>query len=319
MTSPRPLTISVVTPSYRQPEWLRICAASVADQTGDGLVVEHIVQDSLSGPEVAEALRPFPNVKLVSEKDAGMYDAINRGWEKATGDILCWLNCDEQYLPGALSRVADYFRQHPETEVLFADAFVVNPPGDYNCSRQVLVPLLYHSWICHLGTLSCATFFRRDLIKERGFTLDTRWKSVGDADLIVRLLRARVNIHVLRAYLSVFVDTGENLSLRPIALREMARIGAGSAALGPGLASVLGRPPSRAAHALRTLSPQALFDRHLHPGQPAAARSASMSPIRPSIGAAASIGVRKLVGITARKRQRLRAFPISCSKARCRG
>jgi len=222
MTSHRPLTISVVTPSYRQPGWLRICAASVADQTGDGLVVEHIVQDSLSGPEVAEALRPFPNVKLFSEKDAGMYDAINRGWEKATGDILCWLNCDEQYMPGALSQVADYFRAHPETEVLFADAFVVNPPGDYSCSRQVLVPLLYHSWICHLGTLSCATFFRRDLIKERGFMLDTRWKSVGDADLIVRLLRAGVNMQVLRSYLSVFVDTGENLSLRPIALREMA-------------------------------------------------------------------------------------------------
>jgi glycosyltransferase involved in cell wall biosynthesis len=221
MTSRRPVKISVITPSYKQAEWLRVCAASVADQTGDGLEVEHIVQDSLSGPEVADALHPFPRAKLVVEKDAGMYDAINRGWEKATGDILCWLNCDEQYLPGALTQVADYFREHPETEVLFADAFVVNPDGKYSCSRQVLVPLLYHSWICHLGTLSCATFFRRDLIKERGFTLDTRWKSVGDADLIVRLLRARVNMHVLRKYLSVFVDTGENMSLRPVALAEM--------------------------------------------------------------------------------------------------
>lgn len=217
----RPLTISVITPSYRQPEWLLLCAASVVDQAGEGIIVEHIVQDSLSGPEIAEALKPFPNVNLVSEKDDGMYDAINRGWEKATGDILCWLNCDEQYLPGALTQVADYFRQHPETEVLFADAFVVNPQGEYSCSRQVLVPLLYHSWICHLGTLSCATFFRRDLIRERGFTLDTRWKSVGDADLIVRLLRADVTMRVLRSYLSVFVDTGENMSLRPGALHEM--------------------------------------------------------------------------------------------------
>ena len=226
MTAPRPITISVVTPSYRQPEWLRICAASVADQTGNDLIVEHIVQDSLSGPEIAEVLRPFPRARLVSEKDAGMYDAINRGWEKASGDILCWLNCDEQYLPGVLAQVADYFRAHPETEVLFADAFVVNPSGDYSCSRQVLVPLRYHSWICHLGTLSCATFFRRDLVQDRGFTLDTRWKSVGDADLIVRLLRARVKMHVLRAYLSVFVDTGENMSLRPIALMEMADLAA---------------------------------------------------------------------------------------------
>jgi glycosyltransferase involved in cell wall biosynthesis len=221
MSTPQPLTISVVTPSYKQPDWLRLCAASVADQAGENLTVEHIVQDSLSGPGIADILQPFPKAKLFSEKDAGMYDAINRGWEKATGDILCWLNCDEQYLPGALAKVADYFRLHPETEVLFGDAFVVNPAGRYICSRQVLVPLKYHSWICHLGTLSCATFFRRDLVKARGFMLDTRWKSVGDADLIVRLLRARVEMRVLRQYLSVFVDTGENMSLGPVALREM--------------------------------------------------------------------------------------------------
>ena len=87
--------------------------------------------------------------------------------------------------------------------------------------EAVLVPLLYHSWICHLGTLSCATFFRRDLVKDRGFRLDTRWRSVGDADLIVRLLRAGVDMRVLREYLAVFVDTGENMSLGSGALGEM--------------------------------------------------------------------------------------------------
>ena len=221
MSDVKPITISVVTPSYKQPEWLKLCAASVADQVGESLTVEHIVQDSLSGPEIAEALKPLPNARLYTEKDTGMYDAINRGWEKATGDVLCWLNCDEQYLPGALGKVADHFRANPETEVLFADAFVINGQAQYVCSRQVLKPLLYHSWICHLGTLSCATFFRRDLVKARGFMLDTRWKSVGDADLIVRLLRKRVEMRVLREYLGVFVDTGENLSLSSKALAEM--------------------------------------------------------------------------------------------------
>jgi hypothetical protein len=51
--------------------------------------------------------------------------------------------------------------------------------------------------------------------------LDTRWKSVGDADLIVRLLRKRVEMRVLRNYLSVFVDTGQNMSLGSVALKEM--------------------------------------------------------------------------------------------------
>jgi len=220
----RPFTISVITPSFRQPEWLRLCAASVADQTGEGLVVEHIVQDSLSGPAVVEAMAPFPQAQLVQQKDTGMYDAIERGWARATGDILCWLNCDEQYLPGALARVADHFRNHPETEVLFADAFVVDTQANYVCSRQVLVPLLYHSWICHLSTLSCATFFRRELVKERGFTLDPRWRTAGDADLLVRLMRAGARLAVMRNYTSVFVDTGENLSLLPHALEEQDRL-----------------------------------------------------------------------------------------------
>src|SRR5579871_2076106 len=146
MSEPAPVTISVVTPSYKQPDWLRLCAASVADQQSPGLEVEHIVQDSLSGPEIAEALRGIPRVRLESEKDQGMYDAINRGWDKSRGDILAWLNCDEQYLPGALARVADFFRTHPDVDVLFADAVIVDADGTYLCSRQVLVPHLYHTW-----------------------------------------------------------------------------------------------------------------------------------------------------------------------------
>jgi len=57
MTEPATITISIVTPSFRQPEWLRLCLASVADQRVPGLVVEHIVQDGLSGPDVEEVVR----------------------------------------------------------------------------------------------------------------------------------------------------------------------------------------------------------------------------------------------------------------------
>jgi glycosyltransferase involved in cell wall biosynthesis len=220
MTAPGPLLFSVVTPSYKQAEWLRLCARSVADQAGPGVAVEHIVQDSLSGPEVADALWAFPNAQLVSEKDYGMYDAINRGWEKATGDVFCWLNCDEQYLPGALAQVADYFRAHPEVDLLFADAVIIDEAGDYLCSRQVLTPQLYHTWTHHLQTFSCSTFFRRKLIKDQGYRLDPRWKAAGDAELIIRLLRARTPMAHLPCFTSTFVDNGENLGLRPVAMRE---------------------------------------------------------------------------------------------------
>jgi glycosyltransferase involved in cell wall biosynthesis len=219
MTAPKPITISVVTPSYKQANFLRLCAASVADQKAPGLKVEHIVQDSVSGPEVAEAVRRFPAVQLIVEKDQGMYDAINRGWARATGDVLAWLNCDEQYLPGTLALVADHFRNHPETEILFGDAVVIDERGDYLCSRQVLKPQLYHTWTCHLNTFSCSMFLRRELL-ERGFKLDGKWKAVGDAVLIRDLLQARTKMVMTGRYLATFVDSGENRSLQPDARGE---------------------------------------------------------------------------------------------------
>jgi len=94
------MRISVITPSYRNSERLKLCVASVADQ--EGVEVEHIVQDAGSDDGTLDWLLADRRVKACVEKDEGMYDAINRGLRKATGEIFAYLNCDEQYLPGAL-------------------------------------------------------------------------------------------------------------------------------------------------------------------------------------------------------------------------
>jgi len=90
--------ISIVTPSFRNSDWLKLCVASVADQAG--VEVEHIVQDAQSDDGTQEWLARDRRVQAYIEKDLGMYDAINRGWRRATGEILAYLNCDEQYQPG---------------------------------------------------------------------------------------------------------------------------------------------------------------------------------------------------------------------------
>ena len=108
--------------------------------------------------------------------------------------------------------------------MLFADAIIIDNDGKYVCSRPVLAPQLYHTWTCHLQAFSCSTFFRGNLFKERGFRLDPRWKDMGDAELIIRLLRAEVRTAVLREYTSVFVDNGENRNLQPVARRERATL-----------------------------------------------------------------------------------------------
>ena len=200
--------VSVVTPSFNQLAYLRLCVASVADQTG--VEVEHIVQDGGSHGKVSLLLKDKPSVRLFVEADTGMYDAINRGLRRACGDICGYLNCDEQYLPGALAKVAAFFNASQEIDVVFGDIILVDLTGRPLSYRRSILPTKDHVQLAHLNTASCATFFRHRLI-ERGFFFDTKWKAIGDAVWIAQLLSNGVKMATIREPLAVFTMTGENL------------------------------------------------------------------------------------------------------------
>jgi len=216
--------ISVITPSFRQLDWLRLVITSVADQ--EGVDVEHIIQDA--GTEGVKEMfedvtnsfdHPRCTAKLFIEKDVGMYDAINRGLKKARGQICGHLNCDEQYLPGTLRDVADYFTRHQNVDVLFGDAILVNSQGRPLSYRRAILPSLSHLRLADLNTLTCATFFRRGLV-DAGHLFPTHLKIAGDQYWIFHLLKAGVPMDVLRKPLSVFTFTGGNLSISEWAVTE---------------------------------------------------------------------------------------------------
>lgn len=215
------MKFSIVTPSFRQSDWLKLCVASVADQ---GIELEHIVQDAASNDGTLDWLLADPRVKAVSEKDSGMYDAVNRGLKRSSGQILAYLNCDEQYLPGALQAVSNYFERHPETDVLFGNCLVVDGNGQFICYRKVQIPLKYHVMVCHLPTFTCATFFRRRVIDEYGLFFDTQWRDLGDADWVLRVLNTRLRLATFDQFLTAFTDTGANMNLSANAQREKQRM-----------------------------------------------------------------------------------------------
>lgn len=234
------MRFSIVTPSFNQQQWLRLCLASVADQTAGSrepapsFSVEHLVQDggSTDGtPRMLEAWKsrirnrqadlPGYAFNYFSDPDRGMYDALNKGYAQASGDILAWLNCDEQYLPGTLAYVADYFRRHPGTDVLLGDALLLDSrlrPASY---RRIMVPTLWHTRLDHLHSLSCAMFFRREAAPSP--PLDIRWKIISDALLMDHFLRGRRRIRACGVPLSAYVVTGQNLSWTGACKQEMAR------------------------------------------------------------------------------------------------
>ena len=153
------------------------------------------------------------SLTIYSEKDAGMYDAINKGLRKATGDICAYLNCDEQYLPEILRWVADYFSVSPQTEVLFGATIVTRSDGSYICDRRVMVPTRWHTMVSgSLSIFTSSTFFRRRSVVERGLLFDPQWRVCGDAVWALRFLDAGLRMQSTHKPLSAFAETGVNMS-----------------------------------------------------------------------------------------------------------
>ncbi|HEY4988799.1 MAG TPA: glycosyltransferase family 2 protein, partial [Opitutaceae bacterium] len=113
--------ITVVTPSYQQAPFLEECLRSVLMQNYPNL--EYVVMDGGSTDGSADILRRYSPflTHWQTGKDGGQGDAINRGFERASGEILCWLNSDDMFLPGAFFAVALAF-QRTQADIVYGDA-----------------------------------------------------------------------------------------------------------------------------------------------------------------------------------------------------
>lgn len=280
-------SFSIVTPSYNQLDWLRLCVASVRDQVAAPvgmlneelsiadsnseskiknsalpppcLTVEHIIQDagspgieefaremgadfyrdgelvfassgnkrskledrgqrSVVGGQGSESPSPISHLPspipyrltIYCERDRGMYDAINRGLSKTSGEICAWLNCDEQYLPESLAKVAGFFQQAPSMDILLGDALLTDSSHRPVCYRRIMVPNRWHTRLDHLHSLSCAMFFKRSALPNP--PLDPRWRVISDAVLMDYFLQTGKRIVACKELLSAYAFTGVNLS-----------------------------------------------------------------------------------------------------------
>ncbi len=209
---------SIITPSFRNSDWLKLCIASVHDQQ---VRLEHIVQDAVSDDGTLDWLPSDSRVQAFVEKDSGMYDAVNRGWKRATGDYLAYLNCDEQYLPGAIEKVKSFFETHPEIDIVFGDVVIVESTGAFKCFRKVNLPWYHYTKVCsNLCTFTAATFMRRSVLDRHQLFFDPTYRALGDADWMLRALRLPLRMAILGAYTSTFTETGQNLGQFPVSTKE---------------------------------------------------------------------------------------------------
>jgi len=192
---------SIVTPSFNQGRYLRDCIESV--RTQQGVEFEHLIIDAGSTDETLSVLKEYPHLNWISEPDKGMSDGINKGFLRATGDWVMWLNTDDFLIEGALNQVADFASRHPEADVVYGDClFVDEGKQPIRRKREHVFDygiLLFYG--CYIP--STATFIRRQII-EAGHLLDIRRRVCMDFDYYLQLAHAGYRFAYLPATLAGF-------------------------------------------------------------------------------------------------------------------
>lgn len=178
--------VSIVTPSFNHMKYIEATMQSVLTQ--DYLNIEYIVVDGGSSDGTVDVVKKYENkiTWWVSEKDKGQTDAINKGFARATGDILAWINSDDTYEPGAISAAVNYLQEQPEVGMVYGDCNFINENGKvigrFN-SSQTDYRLLRQGYV-HIPQQTM--FFRADLWKQVG-PLDPSFYFAMDYDLWTRI------------------------------------------------------------------------------------------------------------------------------------
>ena len=184
--------VSVVTPSFNQAPFLEQTIRSVLDQGYPNL--EYLVMDGGSTDGSVEIIKRYADrlAYWVSKPDGGQAEAINHGWQRATGEILAYLNSDDFYYPGAILRAVDYLDRHPEVDILYGSEQTVD-----ECGRRlgpiVTVPDFSLKWLLRYPLPQPTMFFRRAAFERVGW-LDPSFHYVFDWEFNIRAAMAGMRI-----------------------------------------------------------------------------------------------------------------------------
>ncbi len=177
--------VTIVTPSYNQAAFLEATIQSVLSQEYPRL--EYIIMDGGSTDGSVEIIKKYaPQLAYwVSERDKGQSDAINKGWQRARGDIVAYLNSDDTYAPHAIRTAAEYLQEHPEVGLAYGDCTWMNVAGGrigmIDTHPFTLADLLLQNRIAQP-----ATFVRKSALDHVGL-LNEKLHMLMDYELWVRL------------------------------------------------------------------------------------------------------------------------------------
>ncbi len=187
--------VSIVTPSYNQGSFIKQTIDSVLGQSYPH--VEYIVVDGNSTDETVSLLKSYgPRLRWTSEPDRGQTDALNKGFAGSKGEVRSYVNSDDVLLPGAVEKVVEHFRRHPEADMVYGQGVLIDEAGRqigmYRTDDYSFARLMLDCCVCQPAA------FWLTRIAEKVGPFDERLDYVMDYDYWLRIDRAGGRIDHLR-------------------------------------------------------------------------------------------------------------------------
>lgn len=215
--------ISIITPSYNQAQFLEKTILSVLNQNYPNL--EYIVIDGGSTDRSVEIIKKYEKYLTywISEKDNGQTNAINKGFKKASGDILAWLNSDDILLPETLLKVAKVFQSSSHLDLIYSDVLFMDH-NDRHIGERRYVKFRLLTLLTDCNICQPTAFWKRTTYKKVG-GLNPQRAFCMDYDLFIKIAMAGKVKHI-RDYFAcarLHKDT-KTSNLRFVYLEERAQI-----------------------------------------------------------------------------------------------
>ena len=216
------MDFTIITPSLNYGRFLGDCLSSVCGQ--EGVTFEHLVMDGGSSDDSAAVAGGFAHAQWIQGSDKGMSDAINRGFDRARGEWVMWLNADDRLKPGSLATMLGHLKQ-ATADVVYGDWNFVNEAGEFQRRVKALrwsafVNLYHH---CYVG--STAAFYRRGTVIDGGYRLREDFHYVMDGEFYARLAAAGKTFKYVPVVVADFRLHGANASVRNLVrTRDMTTI-----------------------------------------------------------------------------------------------
>jgi glycosyltransferase involved in cell wall biosynthesis len=212
VTEPAEMTrIGVVTPTLNAERYIENTLRSIWTQASQRIDIDHVIVDGGSADKTLEIASLYPSRTVVSTDDKGMYDAVNRGMALVRGDIVGYINADDEVAPGGVARISDAFRRRPDAGWLCGRVEYIDGQGR-PLGSMMPVPLTLRSftgigWSC----IPQQTVWARRAFYDDVGSFDTAYKNCGDYDWYARALRKQHPL-MLEATLGRFRLHGSQLS-----------------------------------------------------------------------------------------------------------